>query len=75
MTLTQTRPQSTVDIMTEGMDYLAEKLGVVGAEIFISTIQREKFDYTKWHQEKFARDMTCREFLTAASDYAKSIGK
>lgn len=59
-----------MEIMNRGMTCLLEKLGVVETEQFISTIIREKFDYTKWQQERFA-DMNSEEFQQAALTYAK----
>lgn len=39
------------EIKTKGIHVLAQYLGDVEAERFIALIQREPFDYTKWHQE------------------------
>ena len=57
----------TARILEKGIACLHEHMGLIEMEIFISTIQREKFDYTKWHQ-RFADTMTedmldklCRE--------------
>ena len=44
---------STVEIMNRGMKCLTDQMGIVEAEQFISTIIREKFDYTKWQREYF----------------------
>ena len=38
------------EIKLKGIQILAEHLGDVEAERFIALIQREPFDYTKWHQ-------------------------
>ena len=38
------------EIKTKGIHVLARYLGDVEAERFISLIQREPFDYTKWRQ-------------------------
>ncbi|MDY7034456.1 MAG: hypothetical protein SVY10_21465 [Thermodesulfobacteriota bacterium] len=38
------------EIQLKGIQILAEYLGDVEAERFISLIQREPFDYTKWRQ-------------------------
>ena len=69
---------SNMEIMNRGMSCLLEKLGVVETEQFISTIIREKFDYTKWQQQRFD-DMSSDEFQKAAVAYAKenpiSIGE
>lgn len=42
--------KSTDVIVDTGIRCLIEKLGIIDAERFISTIIREKSDYTKWHQ-------------------------
>ena len=41
---------NTLRIIEEGISCLNEHLGLIGMETFISAIQREKFDYTLWHQ-------------------------
>ena len=38
------------EIKIKGIHILAQYLGDVEAERFIALIQREPFDYTKWHQ-------------------------
>jgi len=38
------------EIKLKGINLLAQHLGNVEAERFIALIQREPFDYTKWHQ-------------------------
>ena len=37
----------------QGMRILSERLGLVGAERFISLLIREPFDYTKWQQDLY----------------------
>lgn len=44
---------STAEIMSRGMNCLTKYLGVVEAERFVSTVIREKFDYTRWQREYF----------------------
>lgn len=61
---------SNMEIMNQGMSCLLEKLGTVGTEQFISVIMRERFDYTKWQQQRFD-DMSSDEFQEAAVSYAK----
>ena len=39
------------EIKAKGIQVLAQYLGDVEAERFIALIQREPFDYTRWHQE------------------------
>lgn len=38
------------EIKSKGVQILAQHLGDVEMERFIALIQREPFDYTKWHQ-------------------------
>lgn len=56
--------------MDKGINCLLEKLGVVETEQFISVIIREKFDYTKWQQQRFDQ-MSAEEFNAAAVAYSK----
>ena len=44
---------SDIEIMNKGIRCLLEKLGVVETERFIAVINKEKFDYTKWHRDRF----------------------
>ena len=39
---------STMEIMNKGINCLIQQTGVVETEKFISIINREQFDYTKW---------------------------
>lgn len=61
---------SSIEIMNEGINCLIRELGVVKAEEFISIINREKFDYTKWRQNLF-EDMSLEKLNNAAAEYAK----
>ena len=58
---------STAEIMNRGMKCLTEQMGIVEAEQFISTIIREKFDYTKWQREYF--DAKTSEEISAEASY------
>ena len=42
------------EIKVLGFEILTRHLGLVEAERFITLIQREKFDYTRWRQNLFA---------------------
>ncbi len=42
---------SDTEIKIKGIQILAEYLGDVEMERFIALIQKEPFDYTKWHQQ------------------------
>ena len=59
---------STAEIMERGINCLLEKLGTTETERFISTIIRERFDYTKWRRECFG-NMTVDELNAAAASY------
>ena len=61
----------TATIMNKGMNCLLEKLGAIETEIFISHLQREPFDYTKWRQENLYMDMSLHELNQKAAQYAK----
>ena len=62
---------SSNEIMDLGISYLIEKLGTVDTERFISTIIREKSDYTKWRARYFS-DLSSDEFHEAAVAYGKA---
>ena len=65
------KPMTTTELLTRGMDCLVKNMGIVEAESFIAAIQRERFDYTKWHQEYFAQYESVESFLQKASAFAK----
>ena len=75
MTNTAYAPTATAKLMSRGMECLVKNMGIVDAEYFIAAIQREPFDYTKWHQEYFAQDESVESFLQKAVAYAKNNGK
>ena len=62
---------STMEIMNRGINCLIQQMGVVEAEKFISIINREKFDYTKWQQNLF-EDMTLEEVNEEAAAFSKN---
>ena len=55
------------EIKIKGIKALAESLGDVEAERFISLIQREPFDYTEWRQD-LDSDLTIDEISKKAMD-------
>ena len=67
----KTSNTSSNEIMDLGISYLIEKLGTVDTERFISTIIREKSDYTKWRARYFS-DLSSDEFHEAAVAYGKA---
>lgn len=62
---------STMEIMNKGINCLIQQMGVVEAEKFISIINREKFDYTKWQRHLF-EDMTLEEINKVAATFSKN---
>ena len=59
-----------IEIMDRGINCLLEKLGLIETERFISVINREKFDYTKWQRQRFD-NMSSDEFNEAAVAYSE----
>ena len=57
-------------IFNEGMQLLIEKMGNVKAEKFVTLINKEDFDYTKWRKDLF-KGMTVREISQEAMNYCK----
>ena len=48
-----TTNMNQAEILNDGVDWLRQKFGDVGTELFISLIIREKFDYTRWRRQFF----------------------
>lgn len=59
-----------MEIMNRGINCLIRQLGVVETEKFISIMNREKFDYTKWQRDLFG-EMTLEEINEAAAQYSQ----
>ena len=57
-----------MDIMNRGLTCLIRELGIVEAEIFISFIKNDNFDYTKWRANQFD-ELTLAELNQKAADY------
>ena len=49
-TTAYTTNMNQTEILNDGVDWLRQKFGDVGTELFISLIIREKFDYTRWRR-------------------------
>ena len=62
---------ATDTIMSAGMKCLVEKLGTVEAEIFISIIRENTFDYTEWRQDNLWQDMAINEIVKLAAEREK----
>jgi hypothetical protein len=63
--------RSATVIRKEGMNCLLKTLGVIETEAFISSLLRERFDYTEWQREYFDK-YTLDDFLRQAADYDKN---
>ena len=59
------------EILNDGVDWLRQKFGDVGTELFISLLIREKFDYTKWRRQFFG-DKTVSEINEEAAEYSRN---
>jgi hypothetical protein len=55
-------------IRKEGMECLVESLGVLETEVFVSSLLRDRFDYTEWQREYFS-DWELEDFLEAAKEH------
>jgi len=63
--------RSDMEISYEGFSVLFKYMDVIEAERFLTLIQREKFDYTKWRENLF-EDLSIEELSSMAMDYVKS---
>ena len=62
------------EIKSKGIQLLSEYLGDVEAERFITLIQREPFDYTKWRQD-LDENLSINEISCKAMLLRKQSGK
>ena len=62
---------NTATIMEKGIDVLLKNLGVLDTEHFISTLLRERFDYTEWSKDYFA-NCNPDQFLKEAVEFDKT---
>jgi len=60
--------RSAAVIRKEGMECLVKSLGVVEAEVFISSLLRDSFDYTEWQRDYFS-NVPLNDFLQNAQAY------
>ncbi len=60
------------EIKSKGVQILATYLGDVEMERFIALIQREPFDYTKWHQN-MDDDMSLEELSRKAMSLRNKV--
>ena len=62
------------EIKVKGFEVLTRYMGLVEAEKFVSLIQREPFDYTKWRAKLF-EGMTGEEISKKAMEYREKMDK
>jgi hypothetical protein len=60
-------PSDTI-LKEKGMEVLAEHLGIVDAEKFITLVRRDTFDYTQWQRGLF-KNVPLETFLRNAKEY------
>ena len=64
----KTKMNNDAILKNEGMRILAEQLGLVNAERFITLMIREPFDYTEWQRDLY-KDVPLDDFLKNAMDF------
>ena len=62
---------NTIEVIERGMKCLSDNLGADETEVFISTILRERFDYTKWQRQLFP-DLSVEELNRKAAEYDRT---
>ncbi|MDR2162498.1 MAG: hypothetical protein LBO70_00915 [Clostridiales Family XIII bacterium] len=60
--------RSNALVKDEGMRVLAERLGLVDAERFVTLLRREPFDYTEWRRDLY-KDVPLDAFLKNAHEH------
>jgi hypothetical protein len=63
--------RTDTELRMDGLQALAEALGSVEAERFVTLMLREPFDYTQW-QRNLWPDKTVEEISTAAMEFRKT---
>jgi len=63
--------KTDLELRVEGMSILIKYMDVLEAERFISIIQSDKFDYTKWRQNLWT-GLSVREISKLAMENLKS---
>lgn len=66
--------RTDAEIKSTGFNILFKYMDMIEAEKFISIINREKFDYTKWRQNLF-EDMTIEEIIKEGKKFAVDFRK
>jgi len=58
-------------IKSDGMRVLAENLGIIEAERFITLMLRESFDYTEWQRNLYG-SMSVNELYDKITEFEKA---
>ena len=66
-----TTNMNQAELLNDGVDWLRQKFGDVGTELFIYLVIREKFDYTRWRRQFFG-DKSVNEINEEAADYSRN---
>ncbi len=66
--------RTDAEIKSIGFNILFKYMDIIEAEKFISIINRERFDYTKWRQNLF-EDMTIEEIIKEGKKFAVDFRK
>ena len=62
--------RTDTEIRYEGFTILFKYMELIDAERFITLLQREKFDYTRW-REHLLEDLTIEEISARAMKYVR----
>ncbi|MCL1874754.1 MAG: hypothetical protein FWF87_00680 [Synergistaceae bacterium] len=62
---------ATNAIMSAGMKCLIDKLGSVEAEMFLSIVRENTFDYTEWRRNNLWKGMSVEEIFELAAKREK----
>ena len=66
-----TTNMNQTELLNDGVDWLRQKFGDVGTELFIYLVIRKRFDYTRWRRQFFG-DKSVNEINEEAADYSRN---
>ena len=69
-----TANMNLTEILKDGVDWLRQKFGDVGTELFVSLIIREKFDYARWRRQYFGEKTVSQDVRTKAFRFHGAVG-
>ena len=62
---------SKEELYSQGMKVLHDFFGVVNAEVFISLVKNDNYDYTQWRRDYYGK-MTPEEYFDDVRRFAKT---